>query len=257
QPPLQNIRDFSVGVVLTNSLPREVSDARLCVSDSLPESAGGIPGKPCVTVFLPAAEKTDKKVTPFVNDIVYFPENGGTYIYRPQKGMTETTILADLTYTADSVYILKNVCFKRRPEIETDFPCETEESFSGSSIESDIAPISITRVEKNIYPIGSQNKIILTLYLSQGDGEVIWSEDETKNLMEIRISSSDAQSFTCTPNENGLIKFDESSEVITCESSVSLSQEYYQDSINIELYYKYKTKWSSGSITIQKEGSSI
>lgn len=262
QPPLMNIRDnqeFNIGLVLTNSLPREVNDAKLCVYDTVTESAGGIPGKPCVTIFLPAAEQVDDKITPYKSDPIYFPENGGTYVYRAgQKGIDSTTILAELIYTADSTAKINNACFKRRSEIETDFPCETEEVFSGNSIDMDVAPIVINKIEKNIYPEGnSQNRMILTLYLSKGDGEVIWAEDETKNLVDIQISSSDAQFFTCSPNENGLIKFDEPTEKVTCESSFSLLSDYYQDSINIDLYYKFKIKLDTSSITIQKEGSSI
>jgi hypothetical protein len=54
-----------------------------------------------------------------------------------------------------------------------------------------------------------------------------------------------------------LIKFNENTKTITCEAKFPLSQDYYTDSINIELYYKYRAKLDTGPITLQKGGSSV
>ncbi|MBS3172273.1 hypothetical protein J4438_01665 [Candidatus Woesearchaeota archaeon] len=257
RPPLGSIPDeqtFSVDFVLNNKLTREVSDVKLCIYDTAPESAGGIIGKPCQTVTLPPADKLDGKIVPSRVGLLYFPENGGKYAYTVgQQGVSDVTIHAELTYTANSIAVIKSACFKKSSDIETDFECESQEEFTGNDIDADPAPIIVTRVEKNIYPEGTQNRLKLTLYLTKAEGEVIWNEDETKNLMDIKISSSDAQDFVCSPSENGLIKFDENTEKIICDSEFSLSQDFYRDSIVIELYYKYRSKLSSGPITIEKK----
>lgn len=246
--------DFRIGLVLTNSMPRQVDDAKVCVYDLALDSAGGIPKVQCSNVLLPAAEEDNNRLVPSETKI-FFPEGGGTYVYHAgEQGIDGTTILTEMTYTADSSVQVKNVCFRKDFDMGDDPSCKSDEVFSAADIDSDAAPVTITKIEKSIYQSGAEAKIELVLYMSKGSGEVISSDDETKNLMEIEISSGEANYFVCTPSENGLIEFNSNNEKITCVASVPLSEDIYTDSLNINMYYKYKVKLSI-PITIKKEGS--
>lgn len=254
RPPLEGIREgrsFTVALQLRNNLLNPVEDAKLCVYDTPSDSMGGIVGTQCRTVSLSAAQELDGQITPELSDVISFPESGTYTYYNLAKGVDETYILAELQYSVDSTTKIRNVCFKKLPEIEADYPCESEEVFSNIDIESEIAPVVVEKVEKNIIPEGERNRVILTLHLRKSPyGEVISRSGEVNLLnLDIDVGGTDS-SFECIPSERGMIEFDEVVEKVICESSVLLKQNYYTDAINIDLIYDYKIVHRLGPIKL-------
>ncbi len=149
------------------------------------------------------------------------------------------------------------VCFKKGPEIETDFPCELKESFSGDKINSDVSPVNVQRVEKNIVPLGQgSNQVVLDIYLVRDSrGEVVSETYEGQNLIDVKVSvGKSGDFFECAPStQEGLIEFKEGSKKITCINQMTLDENAYQDSINIDLVYGYKVVQPIRNIQL-KEG---
>lgn len=258
-PPRNEIykdQGFNVRVKLINNMPREINDVSLCVHDTPSESYGGIPGKECKTVNFFGAQEYEGEITPEISEILVFPESG-TYAYRGIREGTITNILVELVYTTQSKSIIYPVCFKKGPEIETDFPCELKESFSGDKINSDIAPINVQRVEKNIVPLGrGSNQVVLDIYLVRdSQGEIISELYGGQSLMDVKVSvGKSGDYFECVPStQEGFIEFKEGSKKITCINQMNLEENAYQDSINIDLTYGYKVVQPIGNIQL-KEG---
>lgn len=246
-PPRREIYEgqaFNVNLKLINNMPRAVDDISLCVYDTPSESIGGIPGKDCKKINLLAAQEYDNKITPEVSGLILFPEVG-SYVYNGiHDGIKITNIITELIYSMQSKSVIYPVCFKKGPEIQTDFPCELKESFSGSSIDSDIAPIIVQKVEKNIVPVGQGgNQIILDIFLSRDiNGEVVSDFYDGRSLIDVRVSAGNSGSyFECEPSvQEGLIEFKGTSKKITCINQMNLEANAYQDSIIIDLMYEYK-----------------
>jgi hypothetical protein len=246
-PPRNEIYEgqaFNINLKLINNMPRSVNDISLCVYDTPSESIGGIPGKVCRTISLFAAQEYEEEVTPEISDVIIFPESG-SYVYQGiYEGIKVTNIFTELVYFTESKSIIYPVCFKEGPEIETDFPCELKESFSGSEINSNIAPIIVQRVEKNIVPLGQgSNQVVLDIYLSRDPrGEVVSDLSDGRSLVDVKVTvGKSGDYFECVPStQDGFIEFKEGSKKITCINQMNLEENAYQDSINIDLLYGYK-----------------
>jgi hypothetical protein len=259
-PPRAEIYEgqaFNVNLKLINNMPRAVDDISICVYDTPSESIGGIPGKDCKNINLLAAQDYDGKITPEVSELILFPE-AGSYVYSGiHNGIKVTNIFTELIYSTQSKSIIYPVCFKRGPEVQTDFQCDLKESFSGRSIESDIAPIIVQRVEKTIVPLGQgSNQIVLDIFLSRDvNGEVVSDFYDGRSLVDVRVTVGNSGSyFECAPVvQEGLIEFKETSKKITCINQMNLEDNAYQDSIIIDLLYKYKVVQPIKNIQL-KEG---
>ncbi|MBT6994994.1 hypothetical protein HN953_00010 [Candidatus Woesearchaeota archaeon] len=259
-PPRNEIYEgqaFSVNLKLINNMPREVNDVSLCVYDTPSESIGGIPGKECKTINFFGAQEYEDEITPEISEVLIFPESGG-YVYQGiHEGIKVTSIFTELEYSTNSKSVIYPVCFKKGPEIETDFFCELKESFSGSKINSDFAPINVQRVEKNIVPLGQgSNQVVLDIFLVRdSQGEVVSELYGGQNLMDVKVSvGKSGDYFECAPStQEGLIEFKEGTKKITCINQMNLEENAYQDSINIDLMYGYKVVQPIRNIQL-KEG---
>ena len=116
----------------------------------------------------------------------------------------------------------------------------------------------IDKIEKVIVPSGgNENQILLDIYLrNSGGGEVISRSLDNKNLMKIEVESVGTPSnFECFPiSSEGFIEFKESTKKITCRSQVTLDQNFYQESIRINMYYDYKVSEAIRNIKLTKGG---
>ncbi len=263
-PPLDGIRDgsdFSVGLMFTNSLLNGVN-VNLCIYDTPPESMGGIQGKECKEFFIDAAVRDDNgKITPSRSEAIYFPDDGSGYVYRGvDLGVDKTTIIAEYKYMVDARYKVGEVCMKKKPYLETDYRCESKETFSGSDIEGDVAPVVVEKIEKDIVPEGNNNRIILDIYLRKASlGDVVL-EDEDKNLLNLNIMMGGTDGlFVCDGRTDGKVEMKDLTKKVRCEAVVNLGgQEYYTDSINVELNYFYRVVLSTNQIKLirSREGLS-
>ncbi len=254
---------FNVGIKLINNLPHKVDGASVCISDVVSDSIGGIPGdKPCIDGISipPAQEESDNKVYPGTKDI-YFPEGGGSYSYRNlAQGTDKTSIYAELTYPVDSSFKIADVCVKSSPSVETDFACESKETFSGDKIESDKSPVVVDRVVKSIVSIPNNNqqtKVRLIISLRKAtQGDVFWDERQDKTLLMDVSLGNNLGIFACSGVEGGRVVMNENMKDIQCEAVVKLNgQNAFKEALNIRLQHNYNIILSTGTIYL-KEGIS-
>jgi len=122
---------------------------------------------------------------------------------------------------------------------------------------SNIAPIIVQRVEKNIVPLGQgSNQVVLDIFLVRdSQGEVVSELYGGQNLMDVKVSvGKSGDYFECAPStQEGLIEFKEGTKKITCINQMNLEENAYQDSINIDLMYGYKVVQPIRNIQL-KEG---
>lgn len=257
RPPTDELAEgqsFTVGVTLTNNIPREI-DCKLCVSDTPSDNFGGIPGSDCKDVKIRNAQLIDDEIIPEMKEL-YFPGGDGTYAYNNLPfGADTTEIRATLTYdiiSRTSAFI----CLIKDPTI--DIPgvdCDYQETFSSRDLKRDYAPVTVDRIEKSIVPEGSKNRLILDLTLKKTqEGDVVsggYSQEKDMIDLDVRLAGTNAE-FTCTPTRNGKVKMDESSKEVKCLSTFRMDQEYYEDSLDIALGYTYRTVITTDSIDLNK-----
>ncbi len=258
RPPLDEITEgqsFTIGIRLENNIPKDV-ECELCISDTPADSFGGIPGSECKDISIRAAEEIDGQITPELQD-VYFPGMDKTYSYKNlPMGVDNTDISAALTYDMVS-RASASVCLIKDPT--TNLPgidCPTSEILSGDQLNRDFAPVTVDRIEKSVVPEGSNNRLILDIYLkksSQGDIVARSGNGEDDLLsMNIKLAGTKAE-FSCTPLREGKVKLDEMEKKIRCYTTFKMNQDYYEDSLDITLGYTYRTVISTGSIDLNRK----
>ena len=254
---LQDGEGFTVGIKLINNLLHEVEGASVCISDTASDSIGGISSqRPCLDgISVPPAQESGNRIVPGTYEI-YFPESGGSYYYRGiDRGNEKTSIYAELRYPVESTFKVNDVCVKRNPGDEVDFTCNSQESFSGASIQGDIAPVRVESVTKAIVGIPNNNqktKIRLNIRLKKAlQGEVQLENSEDNFLyMEITLGNS-LESFQCKNMEGNMLEIKEATKEVQCEGIVDLGGEVaFKDAINIDLRYDYYVLMSSGVIKL-------
>ena len=253
QPPIELREDasFVVGLKLTNNIPKPVN-GELCISDTPANSFGGIQEPDCRHFMIAAAEVVDDKKY-VENQNVYFPSEGSSYSYHNLEfGIGSTNINAKLKYDL-STTSLAEICLKKDPAEEIS-GCESNSVIFGNDIVSDFAPIVIEKIESSIVPEGNQNRVHLKITLKKEPlGSVTFNDIENKLKMDINLAGT-ATSFTCYPSQEGLIKFNELTKVVNCDSSVDLGgQDFYVDSLIMNLDYTYTISASTGAIPLKRK----
>jgi len=258
RPPLDEISEgqsFTVGVTLTNNIPRDV-DCELCVSDTPSDNFGGIPGSDCRDIDIKSAQLINEEIIPEMKE-VYFPGGDNTYSYNNLPfGADTTEIRATLTYNIVS-RTSAFICLIKDPTIEIPgVECDYQESFSYNDLKRDYAPVSVDRVEKSIVPEGTKNRLILDITLKKNQqGDIVsgsYSNDENMLVLDVNLAGTDAD-FICTPTKGDKVKMDESSKEVKCVSTFKMDQDYYEDSLDISLSYTYRTVINTGSIDLNKK----
>ena len=255
QPPttLREGAQFNVGLNLKNNLPEAVDNIEICISDSLTDGYGGIYGKECQYVSISPAEHGGEVISP--EEVrTLFPQGGGGYYYNNlELGPDNTIILVDMAYSLHTSSRI-DICLKQDPSFEVDeVECEANTVFSGGDIRSDFAPVTVERVDSSVVSEGFQNKIYADIYLRKDPfGEVVYSQDHTQNLMGISVSLGSGDVFTCDVDQNGFFKFDDITEMISCDAPVVLDDSWQMDALNIDLFYDYSIGLTLGPLPIKK-----
>ena len=259
QPPTDVFREdseFRVGLKLKNNLPDLVENVKLCVYDLLGDDYGGI-DKECQVFSLAAAQIEDDRIFP-EEKLVYFPEFG-TYSYTNLEFAPDNTIIiVDMTYPLQTRSSL-NICLKKDPAYEVkEVPCETNTIFTSGDIRSDYAPISVDKVESSLTLEGENNGIYLDIHLRKATGgEIVVSDDDLRNLMEIEVNLGSDVQFDCETDEDGLIKFEENTKEVSCSAVVNLDDAYEVNSLNIVLSYNYRVKLQTGQVPFRKKNKEV
>ncbi len=252
QPPseLRENAHFNVGLKLKNNLPEKVEDVAVCVSDSLSSEYGGISGKECQTVSISAAEHNENSISPEEVTLL-FPQGGGYYYSGLEQGPDNTIILVDVTYPLQTKS-RTDICLKQDPAYEVDeIQCEANMVFSGRSITSDFAPVTVDRIETSIVSEGTQNRIYADVHLRKASiGEVV--SDGDQNLMGIRVSLGSGEIFDCDTEQEGYLEFEETTEEVNCDATVILEEAWQVDSLNVDLVYDYSIGLTHGPVPIKK-----
>lgn len=255
QPPTDIFREdseFKVGLKLVNNLPKIVENVNVCVYDLLGNDYGGIE-KECQILNLAPAQKEENTIYP-ESKLIYFPEFG-TYSYTNlELAPDNTIIIVEMIYPLETKSSL-DICLKKDPAYEVEeVNCETNQIFSGNKIRSDYAPISIEKIESSITMEGENNGIYLDIYLKKPvNGEIIISNEDVRNLMEIKVGLGSDVQFNCESDEGGLIKFEENTKKVSCNTLVNLRDAYEVNSLNIILSYNYRIKLQTGQIPFKKK----
>lgn len=252
RPPTDEIQEdeeFTVGVYLTNNLEEDIT-ANLCISDTPASSYGGIEDRECRSVEISKAQKYEEEVVPTEKE-----ERFGPYSYTNLPlGIRSTIFTAEINY-----YILTQastqVCLKQDPTMETLEPCESDEIFT-TEIIKETAPLTVSKIEKQIIPTGDSAKIKLDITLKKAsEGEVIVDEYNRDPLVGLAISLSGTEhtAFICTPLVDNKVKLMEDSleTTISCSADLTLNELYYTDNLGITLGYTYINYISTNSIELK------
>jgi hypothetical protein len=246
--------EFRVGVRLKNNLPKKVVDATLCIFHTVSSSTGGVPAaKPCRTgLEVPPAQESGGNMVAGIKDEIF-----GPYSYiGVGRGNDETNINAELQYPVFSTFKISDVCVKRRPSEETDFPCLSKQSFSGEGISGEIAPVVVDRVEKNLAEEGDKAKIRLNIHLRKAlQGDVVW-ENTGENKLELEaVLGNNLAFFQCGNTEDGLVDFKAgTTKEIQCTAVVDMSeQSAFKEALNIYLTHDYYVLMPTGKIKLTED----
>ena len=238
---------------MKNSLSEIVKGINVCVYDIISSEHQGIAGKDCQTISMDGAEHREKEVI-VEEEILYFPKGGQAYSYRNMVlGPDETTIIGEIIYPVKTTSTL-NICLKKDPTTEIeDFPCDIYTVFKEKDINSPFAPINIEKIESTITSEGNGNRLFLDIRFKKSSNGEVYSSNEEEPLLGFKISiGSKNVEFECNTKQKGVIEFDKSSEIITCNGLISLEEEIEVNSLKIEMNYDYKVKTSKSLIKIKK-----
>lgn len=259
EPPLDGIyasndENFIVALDIANHM-QTPTKVRACISDTPSSVFGGIPSACEIAADpdpVPAAEKIDSKFYPGKAVM----ESGPFYydVNKVEKGMT-TNIIVDLKVDYN-LRLTPQICIKKPDAEIADVYCEDVSTLSGNTLGEDAqtAPITVTKIEKQIWPIGGNAfNIHLRIYLDNlGEGKLYKDGkiDPRQVLKTPTVNLIGGGKFTCMPNKIYLEKGVE--KIITCDLKVTLDEDEVvrRNPLVIEFGYTYGILASTGEIPI-------
>lgn len=253
EPPLDGIYasekdNFKVAIDLTNH-GQEPVEVTACISDT-PSDYFSTLKKQCGPKTVPAAEKVNEKVYPgrAVLDFGKFHY----YIDKVTEGMT-TNIMVDMK-TTYHIKLSPQICIKRPDAEVVDVYCEDESTISGSDlgIDASTVPVTVTKVEKHVWPIDENTfNIHLRLFLNNlGSGKLYDNNEPTRQILKApKVELIGVGKFDCMTEE---IYLDEGERAVTCDKEVTLEMDeaVRRNPILISFDYTYKVLASTGEIPI-------
>ncbi len=246
-PPQDNIYEdqpFRVGLNVVN-FEEDRKEVEVCVSDILGDFVSGIPRDVCSPLLLKPAYKSGDELIGW-EESIYFPDKEQFYKYIDVNEGQTVNIYSDLYYKHET-NSRSQICIKRDVGIEPKgITCELN---AIEKVESNNAPVKVTRLEKNVIPIGNNKvNIILEMDIENiGSGEVTTKDDfhlkrDSNPLIDVDVYLKRERPlrFTCSGLENDKLIFRENQKTIICENSVDLKDEFSMEQIQIDLNYGYK-----------------
>lgn len=243
--------DLTVSYYLINNIPSSVSDVKVCVWDTPPDSYGGIQGEVCQSSSLNAAQDYEDKIIPYQSNIMHV--TGDPYI-NVDEGITDTTIYLVLTYSLETESSSSFCLIKDSYSYDGPRNCPSDFTVSGNKIKNDFAPLIIEKIDVRNRKQGEDNKIILDIYFRKSVQGDFKSEVQSGKFFEIGLDfTSLDSSFTCNPTTfDGKIQMNGLNTKITCSSLVSLENLPIDYVLQAKLKYSYEVINSRGPIKLKK-----
>jgi hypothetical protein len=160
----------------------------------------------------------------------------------------ETNIQATAKYNCDIIAGPKRLC-TQSPFEKDETKCKSSETISGSALGSKIAPVTITRIDKQLFLSGNNDiklKTAITLRKMSKGKVSIQDKNQESNLkgnpIKIDVDYAGGQ-MTCTGRDykDGILswKSSDTEKIINCEILLN-SRELQENPLNIHLNYLYE-----------------
>jgi|SRR3989344_3271530 len=230
----------------------------LCVKDTLSDSFGGINDQ-CREISLDESRVNNKKIE-LDKQTYFFSSQPYSNLFKDES----TNILATAKYSCNIITGPRGVCTKSIYNKE-DPKCNAVEVISGNALSSKVAPVTVTKIEKKLLPINTQDtrlEVAITLG-KMNKGKVSAETENQESSLKgnpIKIEVDYAGSFMSCQGKDykeGTLywKSNENEKIINCDIFLN-SGDYQENPINIRLNYMYEiTETKPITIKDKKEGS--
>ncbi len=256
QPPeiLREEQDFTIGLELVNNGQCDVN-GQLCVRDALSDVFGGVQDS-CQDINLKAIEDVNGQIIKDSRNL-YFRTNS----YHDIGRELNTQILAKAVYHCDFVSG-PQLCVKPVIE-ENENLCKSMESISGKELKARSAPITISKVDKEIVPESNGVRLIATITLNKmSKGQASFGTDSGNadfnkgSPIFIGVEYQGFGEMRCNGLEGNILywKSKDTNKIVQCE--LELEQiDLIENPLNIKLAYDYEVTETKQVTIKQKLGN--
>lgn len=237
---------IGVAIELKNNADLNVN-GKTCVKGVL-KGYGGFEEEQCQDFGLNGARIVNNKIVKS-SDVLRFSSEG----YKTNgREVVEAPLLAKTTYgcefMAGPTFCVSNRIYADSAASDASTKCEQTESFTGKSLNSKSAPITLTKVTK-LYTNPSDGttdlEVMLTFKKAGDGGYVVNSLDDDeiqKSHVKISVSYGSKGDLKCDEVREGKIEWkrDENEKVINCGISLGGVSELDYSMLNVRLNYYYR-----------------
>ena len=250
QPPdvLREGQDFTVALEIVNNAQCSTS-GQICVRDALSDIFGGLQDN-CQDINLKGVENVNGQI---IKDskILFFRGNS----YADIKRELNTQIIAKAVYSCE-IISGPQLCIK--PLIgENENLCKSTESISGKSLKAKSAPITITKVDKEIIPEQGGIRLLATITLTKmSKGQLktdIGNFDADKGSpLSMSVEYAGFGEMKCNSLDGNTLYWKPKDATKTVQCELELGQiDLIENPLNIGLSYDYEVT-ESKQITIKQ-----
>jgi hypothetical protein len=237
--------EITLGVNLQNNADISIN-GKLCARGIL-MGYGGFVEKQCSDFNLAGVVlRSDKKTVKDSKEIRFMSEG-----YRMSDVNTiEPTFLAEATYGCAFVTGPQMCVTSLTTNDDPNAKCSKKESITGTKLKSLSAPITLTKVDKELTISGDGNvnmKVALILKKANDGGYVVNSLDDPETsigAVKVDVSYGTYGTMTCDSLRNGLLEWrkKESDKLIKCGILLGNVGELGEQKLNVNLNYYYRVE---------------
>jgi len=247
QPPaiIREGQDINVGLKVTNKGVCEIS-SQICVTDTLSSVWAGI-DEQCQSLTLKGISLAGGRVNRDSTELRFNFEP-----YRNLDRELSTTVVAKSRYNCD-VLAGPQLCVKNLVG-ENEKQCSSFETVTGDNLKATIAPITLSKVDKQLVPQGGGVNLITDITLkkmAQGeiagdlDQSVVNERGETIALRYVPVRiEADYGGYTmqCNNVEDGIFLWNKENteETINCELFLGSVSAFENNPLNVRMSYEYE-----------------
>ncbi|MAG46992.1 hypothetical protein CL617_00160 [archaeon] len=247
--PRDTIREgeeFTIGLDLINNGQCDVI-GEICVRDALSDVFGGVEDS-CQEIELKAIENINGNIRKDSRKL-FFRGNGYEDI---QRELT-TQIIAKATYGCEFISG-PQLCVKPVVGEDEDI-CKSVEDISGKNLKARNAPVTITKVHKEVFTELDGVRLLATITLGKMSKGNLFSEDSSENRGNSLFMRAVYEGFgemECDELEGNLLywRADETSKIVQCSLEIG-EIDLLANPLDIELSYDYEIS-ENKQITIKE-----
>jgi len=254
---------FRIGVVATNhNTVGDPVEGWICFSDDLTDRYHiPKPFRECQSLFLTPASVAGESSTPLPEQF-WFPETAsGAYINLDEKLTRTSTITTSLKFKYRTE-AGQQLCVKQPflEESQLRVSCSDFETFS--RIQQIEGPLKISKIDKEVTPINEgQANVNLEITIEKSSSGELLNLDQvspdglisSQAVVEFE-ANLDGEALKCSPVQGNKILFrsNENKKVINCNIPVTISQEYIQRFLTINVDYGFQIDKPLNPIELKK-----